>query len=208
MPELDPTVVQWSRPAGERAGTPLLVLLHGVGSNERDLMGLAPGLASEWTLASLRAPLRVGPGFGWYPLSTPGSPDPVAVDAGLEAVLAWLDGVAGDHGRIGLLGFSQGASMALQALRTRPTGFAFAVGLSGFVVPGVTDGRDEALATVRPPVFLGHGDADPVIPPAATARTAEWAAAHTAVTERTYPGLPHAVSAEELADVRAFIDQH
>jgi phospholipase/carboxylesterase len=203
--QLDPSVIQWSRPAAERPGTPLLVLLHGVGSNERDLLGLAPGLPAEWTLASLRAPLQVGPGFGWYPLSAPGSPDPVAVDTGLEAVLTWLDGVAGDHGRVGLLGFSQGGSMALQALRTRPSAFAFAVSLSGFVVPG---GSDEALSAVRPPVFLGHGDADPVIPPAATARTSAWAAANTDVTERTYPGLPHAVSGEELADVRAFIEAH
>jgi len=54
-------------------------------------------------------------------------------------------------------------------------------------------------------VFLGHGDLDPVIPAEATARTQAWAAAHTAVTDRTYEGLPHAVSAAELADVAAFI---
>jgi phospholipase/carboxylesterase len=204
---LDASVVRWSRPLAERPGTPLLVLLHGVGSDERDLMGLAPGLPPGWTLASLRAPLRVGPGHGWYPLTVPGSPDPAAVDAGLEAVLAWLDTVADDHDRIGLLGFSQGGSIALQALRTRPADFAFAVALSGFVVP-ITDDRDESLAAVRPPVFLGHGDADPVIPPAATARTSAWAAGHTDVTDRSYPGLTHAVSADELADVRAFIDAH
>jgi phospholipase/carboxylesterase len=207
MLSLDPAVVRWSRPVAERPGTPLLVLLHGVGSDERDLMGLAPGLPSQWTLASLRAPLRVGPGHGWYPVSVPGSPDPAAVDAGLEAVLAWLDTVADDHDRIGLLGFSQGGSMALQALRTRPAEFAFAVALSGIVVP-ITDGRDAALAAVRPPVFLGHGDADPVIPPAATERTSAWAAAHTAVTDRSYPRLAHAVSGDELADVRAFMAAH
>jgi phospholipase/carboxylesterase len=54
-------------------------------------------------------------------------------------------------------------------------------------------------------VFLGHGDLDPVIPPEATARTQAWAAAHTDVTDRSYAGLPHAVSAEELADVAAFV---
>lgn len=95
--------------------------------------------------------------------------------------------------------------MALQLLRARPTGFVFAVSLSGFVVP-VTDARDDAVAAVRPRVFLGHGDADPVIPAEATARTQAWAAAHTDVTDRTYPGLPHAVSAAELADVAGFVD--
>ncbi|TDN45343.1 phospholipase/carboxylesterase [Curtobacterium flaccumfaciens] len=202
---IDAELVQWTRPSSERAGSPLLVAMHGVGSNERDLLGLAPALPAAWTMASLRAPLPWGQGHSWYPLGTPGSPALEPVDAAVADVLAWIDSVAADHPRIGLLGFSQGGSMALQLLRARPAGFAFAVSLSGFVVPGVTDARDEAVAAVRPRVFLGHGDLDPVIPAEATARTQVWAAAHTDVTDREYAGLPHAVSAAELADVAAFI---
>lgn len=202
---IDPDVVQWTRPADERAGTPLLVLMHGVGSDEHDLLGLAPALPPEWTVASLRAPTPFGPGFSWYPLGVPGSPAVDDVDAEAAGVLDWIDSVAGEHTRVGLLGFSQGGSMALQLLRARPAGFAFAVSLSGFVVPGVQDSRDEAVAAVRPRVFLGHGDLDPVIPGDAVARTQLWAAEHTDVTDRSYAGLPHAVSAEELADVAAFI---
>lgn len=202
---IDRDAVQWTRTPSERAGTPLLVTMHGVGSNEHDLLGLAPALPTAWTMASLRAPMPWGQGFSWYPLGTPGSPALEPVDAAVAEVLAWIDSVAADHPRIGLLGFSQGGSMALQLLRARPTAFAFAASLSGFVVPGVTDGRDEAVAAVRPRVFLGHGDLDPVIPAEATARTQAWAAAHTAVTDRAYEGLPHAVSAAELADVAAFI---
>jgi phospholipase/carboxylesterase len=204
---IDADLVQWTRPTGDRAGTPLLVALHGVGSDEHDLLALAPALPPAWTIASLRAPLPWGGGHSWYPLGTPGSPELEPVDAAVEEVLAWVDAVAADHPRIGLLGFSQGGSMALQLLRARPAGFAFAVSLSGFVVPGVTDSRDEAVAAVRPRVFLGHGDLDPVIPGDATARTAVWAAEHTDVTVRAYEGLPHAVSAAELADVAAFIGE-
>ncbi|WIE71981.1 alpha/beta hydrolase-fold protein [Curtobacterium sp. MCJR17_020] len=203
---IDADLVQWTRPAEERAGTPLLVTMHGVGSNERDLLGLAPALPAAWTMASLRAPMPWGQGFSWYPLGTPGSPALEPVDAAVAEVLAWVDSVAADHPRIGLLGFSQGGSMALQLLRARPAAFAFAVSLSGFVVPGVTDSRDVAVAAVRPRVFLGHGDLDPVIPAEATARTQAWAAANTTVTDRTYQGLPHAVSAAELSDVAAFMD--
>ncbi|WP_263089354.1 alpha/beta hydrolase [Curtobacterium sp. RIT-PI-V] len=203
---IDADLVQWTRPAEERAGTPLLVTMHGVGSNERDLLGLAPALPAAWTMASLRAPMPWGQGFSWYPLGTPGSPALEPVDAAVAEVLAWVDSVAADHQRIGLLGFSQGGSMALQLLRARPAAFAFAVSLSGFVVPGVTDPRDDAVAAVRPRVFLGHGDLDPVIPAEATARTQAWAAANTTVTDRTYAGLPHAVSAAELSDVAAFMD--
>ncbi|MBB1195462.1 alpha/beta hydrolase [Curtobacterium flaccumfaciens] len=202
---IDADLVQWTRSTSDRRSTPLLVAMHGVGSNEHDLLGLAPALPPAWTVASLRAPMPWGPGFSWYPLGTPGSPEPEAVDAATVEVLDWIDSVAADHPRIGLLGFSQGGSMALQLLRARPAAFAFAVSLSGFVVPGVTDSRDEAVSAVRPRVFLGHGDLDPVIPPEATARTQAWAAAHTDVTDRTYAGLPHAVSTAELADVAAFV---
>ena len=203
---IDAGLVQWTRNGAERTGTPLLVTMHGVGSNERDLLGLAPALPSAWTMASLRAPMPWGQGFSWYPLGTPGSPALEPVDAAVAEVLAWIDSVAADHPRIGLLGFSQGGSMALQLLRARPAAFAFALSLSGFLVPGVTDSRDEVVAEVRPRVFLGHGDLDPVIPADATARTQAWAAVHTTVTDRTYEGLPHAVSAAELSDVAAFID--
>lgn len=203
---IDADLVQWTRSASDRRGTPLLVAMHGVGSNEHDLLGLAPALPPAWTVASLRAPMPWGPGFSWYPLGTPGSPAPEAVDPATAEVLDWIDSVAADHPRIGLLGFSQGGSMALQLLRARPAAFAFAVSLSGFVVPGITDSRDEAVSAVRPRVFLGHGDLDPVIPPEATARTQAWAAAHTDVTDRSYAGLPHAVSTAELADVAAFVD--
>jgi phospholipase/carboxylesterase len=202
---IDRDAVQWTRSPSERAGTPLLVTMHGVGSNERDLLGLAPALPPSWTMASLRAPMPFGQGYSWYPLGTPGSPALGPVDESVAGVLEWIDSVAAEHPRIGLLGFSQGGSMALQLLRARPAAFAFAVSLSGFVVPGVTDSRDEAVAAVRPRVFLGHGDLDPVIPGEATARTQAWAATNTAVTDRTYEGLPHAVSAAELADVAAFI---
>ncbi len=202
---IDADLVQWTRSTSDRRGTPLLVAMHGVGSNEHDLLGLAPALPPAWTVASLRATMPWGPGFSWYLLGTPGSPAPAAVDAAVDEVFDWIDSVAADHPRIGLLGFSQGGSMALQLLRARPAAFAFAVSLSGFVVPGVTDSRDEAVSAVRPRVFLGHGDLDPVIPPEATARTQAWAAAHTDVTDRSYAGLPHAVSTAELADVAAFI---
>ncbi|MBF4614360.1 alpha/beta hydrolase [Curtobacterium sp. VKM Ac-1376] len=202
---IDADQVQWTRSTSARTGTPLLVAMHGVGSNEQDLLGLAPALPPAWTVASLRAPMPWGPGYSWYPLGTPGSPALEQVDAAVAGVLDWIDSVAADHPTIGLLGFSQGGSMALQLLRARPAGFAFAVSLSGFVVPGVTDSRDEAVAAVRPRVFLGHGDLDPVIPAEATTRTQAWAAAHTDVTDRSYEGLPHAVSAAELTDVAAFI---
>ena len=62
-------VVLWSQPEQERAGKPLLVLLHGYGANEQDLLSLAGMLPQEFAVASLRAPIAMGPGFTWFPLT-------------------------------------------------------------------------------------------------------------------------------------------
>ena len=57
-------VVAWSKPEQERAGTPLLVLFHGYGSHEQDLMGLVPGLPEEFTVAC--RPRAGGDGAGLH----------------------------------------------------------------------------------------------------------------------------------------------
>jgi phospholipase/carboxylesterase len=213
MVQIDPSLVQWSAVEAERDGRPLLVLLHGVGSHEGDLIGLAPYLPQHFVAASLRAPLPHGGGFSWYPLSTPGAPDPGAVDDAAEAVLAWLDSLPTAHPSVSLLGFSQGGSLSLQLIRHAPERFAFAAVLAGFVVPAAGDdatlehaaARDDAVAAVRPSVFSGRGDVDQIIPADAVERTSAWLEAHTDAEQTVYPGLAHGISQEELDDLNAFI---
>jgi phospholipase/carboxylesterase len=50
--QIDSSAVLWSAPERERAGRPLLVLLHGYGSHEGDLFGMAPGLPLEPVIAA------------------------------------------------------------------------------------------------------------------------------------------------------------
>ena len=68
MQLIDESAIIWSAPESERAGRPLLVLLHGYGSHEGDLFGLSPHLPLQPVIASVRAPLRAGPGYAWYGL--------------------------------------------------------------------------------------------------------------------------------------------
>jgi len=210
MVTIDAALVRWSTDEAERAGRPLLVLLHGVGSHEGDLIGLAPYLPRDLAIASLRAPLPHGDGHSWYPLALPGSPEPGPVDEAAEAVLAWVDSLGDAHPSVALLGFSQGGSLTLQLLRHAPERFAWAAVLAGFVVPDdseATSRRDAELARVRPDVFWGRGDVDAVIPLDAVQRTADWLAAHADVEETVYPGLAHGISQEELDDLNAFISR-
>lgn len=194
-----------------RSGTddaPLVLLLHGYGSHEQDLPSLMPHLPPGLASAAVRAPLTVGPGaYAWVPIGVPGRPDEVVTDASTRALLAWLDEFVAPNRQIVLLGFSQGGLMVSQLLRHRPDRFLAGLVLSGFVLDATLPG-DQVLADQNVPVFFGHGDADPVIAPDATARASTWLASHSALTEKSYPGLVHAISAEELADINAFLTTH
>lgn len=199
-----------ARTAGSTAaGAPVLVLLHGYGSHEGDLLGLAPHLPGRLALVAPRGPLRGGPGFAWAPLATPGRPDPDTVRDAADALLAWLDATVEADATVALLGFSQGGLLATQLLRTQPERFAAAVVLSGFSLDAEEPGDAALTATGqrRVPVLFGHGDADTVIPADATARTSVWLARHAAVEEHVYPGLGHGIGRAGLTDVAGFLDR-
>jgi phospholipase/carboxylesterase len=207
-PALDDSVALWSAEAAERAGRPLLVLLHGYGADERDLFALAGHLPPEFVVAAVRAPLAPpfpAPGFSWYPIEGLDGRDPEHVTKAASLVVDWIDAVA-PGADVGLLGFSQGAAVALQALRLRPDRFAFAVNLSGYVTPGALP-NDSALAERRPPVFWGRGTHDDVIPGFLVEYTTGWLPEHADLSGRVYPGLTHSVSEQELDDVRVFMQK-
>ncbi|MFS0713053.1 alpha/beta hydrolase-fold protein [Microbacterium sp. 2P01SA-2] len=207
VPALDPAAVRWSAAPAERAGRPLLVMMHGYGSDENDLFALVPHLPSEYVVAAVRAPLAPPfptPGWSWYPIEGLNGRDPQAATASARALTDWIDAERGDAASVGLLGFSQGGVMAIEALRVRPDDYAFAVTLSGYANPGDLD-TDADLAARRPPVFWGRGALDDVIPPALITHTAQWLPGRVDLSGRVYPDLGHAVSADELRDVATFL---
>ncbi|WP_104200513.1 alpha/beta hydrolase [Cryobacterium sp. Y29] len=201
---IDTAAVLWSTSGADQTDRPLLIIMHGYGSNEGDLFSLAPHLPLEPVIAALRAPLPVGAGWAWFPISDPGNPDTATVDAAVAAVLDWLDALPQQHPSIGLLGFSQGGAMALELLRASPNRFNFAVTLSGFVATASQPG-DTVLADQPVPVFWGRGTADGIIPASAVERTQAWLPGHSTLTKRIYEGLPHSISQAELDDVVDFL---
>jgi phospholipase/carboxylesterase len=206
VPDLDPGAVLWSAPPDERAGRPLLVLLHGYGADEHDLFGLVPYLPEGFVVASVRAPLTPpwpAPGAAWYRIEDVSGRESSAVTDAAASFLAWLDAV-GHDGPVGLLGFSQGGAVALQSLRLRPEGFALIVMLAGYAALGDLP-RDPELAELKPPVFWGRGARDDVIPASLVAHTTEWLPAHAELSGRVYAGLTHSVSQAELDDVTTFL---
>ena len=189
-----------------RAGQPLLLFLHGFGSHEGDLAGLASFLPERFDWVSLRAPLGISAnGFAWFPITTPGRPDAASGHAATDAVVQWLDDNVEGATPVVPIGFSQGGLMVTQLLRHSPARFPAGVVLSGFSLDAELPG-DEELARLRPPVFFGRGDVDGVISAATFARISAWLPGHSTLTEKVYPGLAHSISAEELTDISTFLD--
>lgn len=224
---MSPYIAEFSKAEPYRRGTHLVVLLHGYGSHEQDLLGLVGHLPNEKiTYASLRAPQPVGyalpadaasayagepaTGYQWWPLNnqleTAGFR---AIELAIEYVLGWLEPLAPSFESVSLLGFSQGMAVATSVARARPDLVKTVVGLSGYAVDG-GEGffKDAALTGEKKlPLFWGRGDADPVITADKIAFTRQWVEAHAEVTGYVYPGLTHGVAAPELAHVSAFLEE-
>jgi phospholipase/carboxylesterase len=196
--------VLWSKPEHERAGTPLLVMLHGYGTDESRMSKLFGSLPAEFSCAALRGPKDFGGYYGWFVLDYFLTHDFADVVTATNTVLAWIESVKARHSSVSLLGFSQGMAMASTLLRLRPEQFRAVVGLSGFVLDNELLAMSESF-DARPPFFWGRDKADVVINDAATEHTADWLHRHTQLTARTYPGMGHTISKAELVDVAAFL---
>lgn len=212
--------VRWSVPAerleAELASRPLLVLLHGYGSNADDLFGLVQYLPQNFVIASVQAPLPTGPGFAWYNLTsnpeTGGfTRDIDEINSATMALSRWLDALEARFGELqglSLLGFSQGGSMAIQLLRRMPERIDSVVLLASFVTEdhaADTLVYDQRLAEFKPRVFWGRDSRDPVISPELIAYTRKWLPEHADLEERLYTGIGHGINLEELEDVSKFL---
>lgn len=201
---VEPEHVMWSTPERERGGRPHLVLLHGYGSNEGDLFQLAPYLPLDLVLAAPRAPLPhpMGFGYSWFPLND--GVEGIGVDHAADDLASWLGEIRGRASWLGVLGFSQGGVVGLQALRRHPEVAEALVMLASARHPEV-DPNDAEFAARGLPVFSGRGTADEVIPASRFADTADWLPDHTRLTERIYEGLGHSLNDAMLGDVVTFL---
>ena len=192
------------RPAnGEAAGA--LVLFHGRGAAEHDLFPLLDVLDPERRLHGYcpRGPLSLPPGGAhWYVVPRVGYPDPASFAASSAEAAAWLDSLP--YARVVLGGFSQGCVMALAlglgAGRPRPVAIC---GFSGFIP--VVEGWSLDTSRPLPPVALGHGSFDPVIPVEfGRATRDQLLAAGAELLYEEYP-LPHTLDPAFLADVQRWL---
>ena len=194
-------------------GTPLLVLMHGRGSDRFDLARLHPHLPNGTLLVTPEAPFPgapwgYGPGSAWYRFISEGLPDEASMTESLrrlDELLGTLpDALGVTPGPLVLGGFSQGGTMAVAYALSRPGTVSRVVNLSGFV-------PRHPLVTVSPATvegirfFWGHGTSDPAIPFALAERgRAALRAAGADITTFDYE-MDHGISPAELRDLSGWL---
>ncbi len=193
---------------------PLLLLLHGLGSNEYDLVGLAPYLDGRFQIVSARAPYTLTPGsYGWFELgwtATGITIDPRQAEQSRVLLVGFiaeaLAAYRGDPARVYLLGFSQGAIMSASVALIEPELIAGTVLMSGRVLDEIRPliaAPAERLA--GKPFLVVHGAADTVLPiQNGRASRAILATLPVALTYQEY-AMAHEISAQSLADVAAWL---
>jgi phospholipase/carboxylesterase len=186
----------------------LVILLHGVGADGNDLIGLAPHWARMLPHAEFLSPNGPEPcdmapfGYQWFSLM---DRDPAAILKGVQRSAPALDafvteatmqrGLAAHQ--VALVGFSQGTMMALHVAPRRAAQLAAVAGYSGALVGPELLPRQ---VTTKPPVLLVHGEADEVVPAQALPAAAK-ALEAVGIDVKPYmmPGLGHGIDPQGLA---------
>jgi phospholipase/carboxylesterase len=185
----------------------LVILLHGLGADGNDLIGLAPYWASllpdaEFLSPNAPFPCEMAPhGYQWISIR---DPSPEARLAGARTAGAILDAFIDDElkkrdlteAECALVGFSQGTMMSLFVGPRRERQLAGIVGFSGrLIAPALLASEIRS----RPPILLVHGTDDPMVPYASMAE-AEVALKESGVAVETLscPGVGHGIDEEGL----------
>jgi predicted esterase len=195
------------------AGTPLdraraaAILLHGRGGSAHDMLGMAEMLARDGV--SFLVPQAQD--HTWYPqrFLAPLEANEPWLSSALALVGTLIDRstAAGvDSSRLMLLGFSQGACLALEAAARRARRYGAIVGLSGGLIGPPGQPRDDRGAFFGTPVFLGCSDVDLHIPLSSVEATAAvFTKMGAQVDKRIYRGMGHTVNEDEIEAVQTLL---
>ncbi|AZF05012.1 alpha/beta hydrolase [Pseudomonas sp. R5-89-07] len=201
---------------GDARNQPLVIFLHGFGSNEQDLFGIKDALPSTWTYLSVRAPMPVEPrGYRWF-TKTPGDGDYDGVTADLQSSARLIEDFVGkatakyhtEPDRVFLVGFSQGAIMSYEVGLRRPELVRGIAALSGSVLPVLKAELKPNEALGKLAIFIGHGTLDQALPYASGTRANEVLEGIGLKPQfHGYPGMNHTISEAEIQDLKAWLEE-
>ena len=188
-----------------KPNAPLLVLLHGYGSNDADLFSFAEYIPTSFHVVSLQAPLAMGENsFAWFPIHFNESMErwtsPEEVKKATDYIHDFLSYYTKKHDfdnkEVYLMGFSQGAmlSYAVGLATKNVKGIA---ALSGYIDPRVVEVTNTTLSSI----YVSHGTADMVVPYAWAEQTVETLKEYGLSPEfHTYP-QGHGINQDNLMSI-------
>lgn len=210
-----PLLYELDVPPNAPDDAPVIVLLHGRGSDRFDLLGLRRGLPSEAILVAPQAPFPgapwgYGPGWAWYRYLGDDRPEPESFEQAQTELAGFLGGLSGilpvRPGPLALGGFSQGGTMSLGFALRNPGHVPAILNFSGFLPnhPSVEVTPERVRGSQ---IFWGHGTLDPSIPftmaERGRARLREVGADLTTFDAR----IGHSIDPEELEAASDWLDQ-
>lgn len=193
---------------------PLLLLLHGYGSNEEDLFSFANELPEEYYVISAQAPYALQPyGYAWYAINFDAdmnkfSDDKQAVES-RDLIVKFIDEISEkyliDTNDITLIGFSQGSILSYAVALSYPEKVRRVVALSGYLNQDILKENYQNNDFSKLNFFVSHGSSDQVIP-------VEWARKTPEFLDRIgvknvyfeYP-VGHGVAPKNFFDFRNWI---
>lgn len=190
---------------------PALILLHGRGANEDDLLGLASYLDPRFLIISVRAPFEFPfGGYTWYDLHEVGAPELRQFNESYQRLSQFIEDVRQqypvDPAQIFLLGFSMGSVMAYALSLTKPEMVKGIVAHSGYV-PENTPLKFQWSKLAGLSFFVAHGTHDPVIGVDFGRRAQQLLSTTEAdLTYKEYP-IGHQVSEESLTDFSTWLQK-
>ena len=152
---------------------PLLVLLHGYGSNENDLFSFAVELPKELCIIALRAPYGLKPyGHAWYAINFDANQnkwnDVEQAKESMAIIMNCINSAQSlydtDPSNISLLGFSQGCILSIALALNHPEKFKNIIGLSGYICKEFLNDPQDEKAYKHLNFYCSHGKSDQVIP--------------------------------------------
>jgi phospholipase/carboxylesterase len=201
-PHADQPVLHYGPPIAQARR--VAIFIHGRGASAEDILGLAPELGTD-DVAYL-APQAAG--HTWYPHSflSPILQNEPGITSALAVVARLVESTGLGSERVVILGFSQGACLALEFAARNPRRYGAVVALSGGLIGPPGTPRDYPGSMENTPVFIGCSDIDAHIPVERIRESAEvFRRMGAVVDERIYPGMGHTINEDELIAVRALV---
>ncbi|MED1471851.1 esterase [Bacillus salipaludis] len=146
---------------------PALFVMHGIGSNEQNMMSLVEGLEEKFFIFSVRGHLTQPPGYAFFTIEGYGKPHRAVFDEGISKLTSFIDYASEqypiDPNQLYLLGFSQGAIVSMTLGLTLGNRIKGIIALSGYI-PGFVKEEYDIKPVNDLSLFISHGDMDQVLP--------------------------------------------